>query len=217
MQSVSAELHGSVYNVAAPSFLKFDTEPDEMEFDGAEAEFDSDDVFSDNEIRDPDLDILLVEDGEDDVELDMVMSEPEDEEAEEDDEIAFNLDQFSDDDIEEPGEAPLNMGLPDELSDISDLEPPVLEEFAEEPKLTLGDDDLDLDLDFDLDLDEPEQVPSKVAETKSDLDELSLADLELDDEPEVVVAKKKPASDKIDLDDDLNFDLDLGDLKLDDD
>lgn len=238
IKSTSESLHGSVYNVAAPSFLKFNTDPEPAEVDLPEAFIDADDAFADEEIHDPDLDILLDEDSEDAVgefDLDMGTEEPEEgidislvNEEEEDADISFGLDQFDDEgdlpglentDDDEVAEKPLSMGLPEELSDISDLEQPAaLAEVAEEPEAGGVDDDFDLDLDFDLNFDDEQDLASaKSKEADSDFGELSLGELDLTDEPKAAVQKKKPRSHDIDLDDDLNFDLDLGDLRLDDD
>ena len=229
-------LHGSVYNVAAPAFLKFTaaSQADEVEMD--EAFVVDDDDFTDEEIRDPDLDILL-ENPADDEEGDFEISLGEDEpdtadreislaESEEEGSISFSLDDFDDEvdlgdeDLErgKVSEKPLQMGFPDELSDISDLgPPPALREVIEEPVAEAADDDLDLDLDFDLNLDADDLEPASSAGRESALADLSLRDLDLDEDlPSRKAPKKKAAEDKLDLEN-LDFDLDLGDLKLDDD
>jgi hypothetical protein len=238
IESPSESFHGSVYNVAAPAFLKFDKSAARDEIEISDAFSDSDDAFFDDEIRDPDLDILIEEEDEDeDREIQFGFNEEPEltepdlvpEKAEEDEEeggISFNLDQFRDededneigglgdlDDDEAPAGKSLSIELPEELTDISDLEPPVLEEVTE---VGLGDDDFDLDIDFDLELDEkPKALPDADEEFLSDT--LSLDDIEPKAKPEKIKPKKKPTSADMDMDNDLNFDLDLGELNLEDD
>lgn len=231
IKSTSENLQGSVYHVAAPAFLKFATEPAGAEVDLPDP-FVDDDVFADEEIRDPDLDILLEEGSEDeDVEIKLGGDEPEEadtdftieDEEEEEGGISFSLEGFDDDadlpdaqgrDRDEPAAKPLKLDLPGELSDMSDLEGPMLQEVAEPAGKAPG--DFDLDLDFDLNL-EDEDLGAVAKEARSaDLGALSLNDLDLDEELEPAPTKKKPAARKPDLDDELNFELDLGDLRLDD-
>lgn len=231
----SDTLNGSVYNVAAPTFLKFSATSEDDEVDLDEAFVVDDDGFMDEEIRDPDLDILLDEPSEDeeDFEISMGKDEPEPrdrkisraESAEEEGSISFNLDEFDDEvdlgdadhDQDEFAEKPLKMGFPEELSDISDLEPPpALKEVAEEPVAAASEDDFDLDLDFDLNLDAEDLAPASSGAKESALADFSLNELDLDEELPSMAPSKKTASEKMDLDN-LNFDLDLGDLHLDDD
>jgi len=238
IKSVSENVHGSVYNVSAPAFLKFNVEPEaEEELD--EAFFEEGDAFADEEIRDPDLDILLDEGEEDEPELEFAADDSEEEQPgialslddEEDEEggVAFSLDDFEED-ADMPGlgktdeaaqeERVINIGLPDELSDMSDLEPPpALKEVAEDLVPGRMAEEQDLDLDFDLKLDDEDLGVLAKEEAKSvDLAELTLQDLDLDEEePKAPAGKKKPAPKKPDIDEDLDFELDLGDLKLDDD
>lgn len=231
--STSEKLRGSVFNVAAPAFLKFTTESEEVEVD--EPFIDEDDVFVDDEIRDPDLDILIDDGADDEREDSFSLETPAEEKAEADTdgsddgdrEISFKLDDFEEDaelaDFDDMAEAApaakaVAIELPDELSDMSDLEPPpALMEVAEDDHPEETSQDLDLDLDFDLNLDD-EELGAAATEIKTQHnDDLLLQDLDLDEEPTRPVEAKKGAPRKIDLDDDLNFDLDLGDLKLDDD
>ncbi|SHO51735.1 hypothetical protein [Desulfopila aestuarii] len=229
IQSTSENLHGSVFNVAAPTFLKFNTEPEAEEFELDEAFVDDGDVFDDEEIRDPDLDILI----EDEAETNESQIEDEDEdvaismagEGDDDGEIAFQLGDFDEDadladfdDVDETAPAKaMNIELPDELNDMSDLEPPPVLKAVEEDAFTGSDDDLDLDLDLDLNLGD-EELGAIAEEAKSvDLADLSLKDLDFDIEEEVPATQEKVAKRKINLDEDLDFELDLGDLKLDDD
>jgi len=229
IQSTSEKLHGSVFNVAAPTFLKFTTEPEAEEFELDEAFVDDGDVFGDEEIRDPDLDILI-----DDDDAERYQTPSDDEEATinlaEDDAdggIEFQLGGFDEDaDLggmdEEEESAPIqavNIEVPDELSDMSDLEPPPVLKEVEEDVFQGSENDLDLDLDLDLNLNlGDEELGSVAEEAKSvDLADLSLQDLDFDVDEELPSIHKKADERKINLDEDLDFELDLGDLKLDDD
>ena len=227
IQSTSEKLRGSVFNVAAPTFLKFATEHEAEEFELDEAFVDDGDVFADEEIRDPDLDILIDDDGSerdqtpgDDEEASISLADDDSDGG-----IEFQLGGFDDDaelgDMDEEEEsAPIqavNIEVPDELSDMSDLEPPPVLKEVEEDALQGSESDLDLDLDLDLNLGD-EELGSATGEAKSvDLADLSLQDLDFDVEEELPSIHKKADERKINLDEDLDFELDLGDLKLDDD
>lgn len=235
IKETAEKLQGSVYNVTAPVFLKFNQESEEEAMEMDEAFFDDDDAFGDEEIRDPDLDILLDEGegGSDDVEFSLTDDEDELDEvaAEDDEEIDFQLDDFGDDaeiggdDELASGDEEVNIDLPEELNDMADLEPPSLEkaaaeEFVEDGPIaslsTAGDDD---GLDFEFNLDEDES-PAGVSDDLGDVDlaDLSLGGMDFEEEPAPAAEpQKKPESKKINLDDDFDFELDLGDLKLDDD
>lgn len=245
IKKTSDGLSGTVYNVAPPVFLKLNEEPDQAENEIPDVFADADDALANEEIRDPDLDILIENEDEvdfslsdedsEDIELDLGGSEDEDidfalqDEDEGDREITFDFEQFDEDQDAFASEAEMEpvqkttggMELPDELSDISDLEPPPVETPAlEEVAEVAGDsegEEFDLDLDFDLDLNEQEFAEPKVAVKSDDDDELLLGDIDLDEIPKEPEVKKKPASKGLDLNDDLSFDLDLGDLKLDED
>lgn len=233
IKEAAENLHGSVYNVAAPAFLKFNTGPGDDEVELDEAFIDEEDAFADEKIRDPDLDILL-NDGspEEDEEVSMTVAEDEeeisvdfDQLADDEDGVDFKLDDFQqdaelggiDDFTEESAPArKVNIELPDELSDISDLEPPAAKAAAAQAGAAATDDQ-DLDIDFDLNLDDEELGAVTEQAKKVDLADLSLQDLEFDEPMPAPAAPKKAPSGKVDLDDEeFNFDLDLGDLKLDD-
>jgi len=238
IKSASENLHGSVYNVSAPTFLKFNVEPEAEAEELDEAFFEEGDAFADEEIRDPDLDILLDEGEEGDEEIEFAADEGEEEDAEiamtfddeeEEEGVAFSLEDFEEDaDLPRlgktaeaaPEEKAINIGLPDELSDMSDLEPPpALKEVADDLAPGRMAEEQDLDLDFELNLDEEDLGPAAAKEAKSvDLADLTLQDLDLDEEePKTPAGSKKPAPKRMDLDEELDFELDLGDLKLDDD
>lgn len=233
IRSAAENLRGSVYNVAAPMFLKFSAEPEADDVELAEAFIDEDDAFAGEEIRDPDLDILL-DDGstDEDEEISMTVADEEEEVSVDfsqatDDEsgIDFKFDDFqedaelgkNDDFAEQSGPGrKINIELPDELSDISDLEPPPALGAPTEVA-TAVQDDQDLDLDFDLNLDDEELGAGTGQAKKVELADLSLQDLDFDEPMEAPITRKKASAGKVDLDDEeFNFDLDLGDLKLDD-
>jgi len=225
IKSISENIHGSVYNVEAPLFLKFNTEPEVAEVELDEAFVDDGDVFSDEEIRDPDLDILMndeAESEEDAFELELGEEDSGAVVAEEDQGIGFQLEEFAEDadfsDADEIAEAApeksVRIELPDELSDISDLEqPPVPKQTEDETLPERNDLNLDFDLDLNLDGEEPAAAEGKAKNV--DLADLELQDLDFKLEEDSPVPKKH-AGKKLDLDDDLDFELDLGDLKLDD-
>ena len=247
IQKTSSALTGTVYNVAAPSFLHFDSKPTVEEIDEIDA---FEDEFEDMEIQDPDLDILLNEGEEETVELEtpeeeedreITMSFGDDEEPvdempdismgapeESEDlshEIALDLGDFTEENFssemgdsfesdDEPKEPLLGLDLPDELSDMSDLEPPSLEPSLSEEKAPVQEPETDLDFNFDLDLD------LDLAGTGGGEDKVApappTAAREGTETPEKAAKKKREGSD-IDMDEELNFDLDLHGLSFDDD
>ena len=152
----------------------------------------------------------------------------------EDDEIAIDLGQDGDDAgikeqvverqsdaVEEEGESEFEIEMPEELTDMSDLAPP---SSPEESELSAADsfddvDSLDIDLDdFDFDLGSDLSSDDKSAGVQAtppvmpSLDEIDFSDTI--GEPGKDGTKKKG---KMDMDEDLNFDLDLGGLSIHDD
>lgn len=152
----------------------------------------------------------------------------------ENDEIAIDLGQEEDDaDIEEQDfvnksdtseneeGSEFEIEIPEELTDMSDLAPPG---SPEEEELSAADslddvDPLDIDLDdFDFDLgsdvssDDNYTESPKAAAVTSPLDEIDFSDTIGDPGKE-----RTKKTGKIDMDDELNFDLDLGDLSINDD
>lgn len=213
-------LHGTVFNVVPPSFLRFDdTEPEEhTEFN---QEFDGD---IDMNTVDPNLDILLddesdTEDATDfnDLAEDDGFEISDDMEEEPVEEISIDFNQFEDADTDSESEQVLEIELPQELADLSDLEaqaPPVEENVIDASEeinensldafADLEKDDFSFDLDLDLEKTENNngsQPSSMAGEEELTIDELSL-DEDFDSDKQLT------------LDDDLNFDLDLGGLSL---
>lgn len=232
IKATSEGLVGSVYNVTAPTFLKVTAGPPEEGFDEAEELAEMEQV-DEMEFEDPDLEILVSEEeGEEELESDIRLAPEEGfgggeeefeitmEEDEEEGEIAIDMSQFTDDteeefsgfdeipDEEETEEEPFSLGVPEELSDISDLEPP-----PPPKKAVAAENDFDFG-DFDLDMDLGEEEAAAPAAKEEAPGQLSLDDLELSDEAEPPPVAKKPAPGKIDMDDELDFDLDLGGLSI---
>lgn len=220
----SAEaLHGTVFNATAPNFLKFSV-PEVEEENDFEQEFIDEEVDLDS--LDPDLDILLDDDSGTDLDdgLDVLSGLGDDEgfeisldDDETDDEISIDFNQFEDAEIEDtPGEESVfAMDVPDELSDLSDLEPEtttVTETVKnDEPSVDLSmDDDFDFDLNID-GLDDEMNLNSSTDSPTQDAPEEAV--LSLEDEDLSVNPKKE--TDPSDMDADLDFDLDLGGLTLD--
>lgn len=216
--SASSHFQGSVMNVATPVFLKLvpdEEEVDEVEIPQEEAEIEEQDF----EITDPDLDILMDEEEGSTAEIQLELEDEGLEEAaldqlgddfseiesfaEEDtaEEVASGLGEldemkmeqaFADD---EPEEGP-SLEVPDELADISDLSPPEKDEtVAEAP---------------------PEEKP---VESEVDLDFGDLAE-EFGKEAAAAGAaaaaapKKEEPTLSLDMDEELDFELDLGGLSI---
>ncbi len=267
-------LHGTVFNVASPSFLKFEiSEPEEAVTD-FDQEFEGE---IDMNGFDPNLDIFLDDNGSeeaadlddlaaadefeitDDLEEDEgfeISDDPEedgfefaddleedegfeitDDIEDEQDEISIDFNQLEGTEAEPEIEEVIEMDLPPELNDLSDLEASeksaendfldeeslddnsviedpvendfeqenlfdVAENIAKETIDTFADletDDFNLDLDLDLGEIEPGEAPSSLATGEERLT--------LDDN---IKSRKNLV-----MDDDLNFDLDLGGLSLD--
>lgn len=251
ISKVSSKLEGTTYNVAPPSFLKFQSSAQQQEsegivFDAGRKEYD---------VVDPDLDVLMDEIGEqpaadDDAdiafgdELSGLDAMPEDEsfeldlDGDEDDGVdGLDLGQFEDafeEQESEPKFDEFELDMPDELSDISDLEAPqdeVDEELDDTPEPMpeelpessmameeLSDFSLDLDLDElneDFTLTDTETVTE--SDTSSGLEDLSLDDLGLTETEEKPSGQDLSVDEDMNMDADLDFDLDLGGITLDDD
>lgn len=199
-------VQGSVYNVAPPAFLKFGEEEEEVSADGPDVgDFETDEEF---EITDPELNILLEED--DEGEGDTLSMEDDEAEITFDDEADLagefgEIEAFSEESSEEDDialdlgmmEDSASLDIPDELADISDLSPPLKAAFEDEPEAEAkpaSKDSLDDELDFGA------------------LDE-ELADLE----PEAAAAPPEKKKLSLEMDEDLDFELDLGGLSIHDD
>lgn len=231
---VSDNLHGTVFNVSAPSFLQVNKREAEPEVDEAfSGKFAGDEDFVDE-----DLEVLV----EDEVVIDdqgnEVIGAGDSKFAESDDsenrEIVMDLSQFEDaEELEEPAaattkseykteEQTFSLELPAELADISDLAPPTREATVDKKaevrvpvKKQAVSPETD-DLDFDLGLGDLGIDPAAALESEEEM-VLSLDDIDFSEAP--AAAKKssaKPAAKQsgTDMDEDLNFDLDLGGLSI---
>lgn len=225
ISKTSQEFLGSVLNVATPSFLNLGSDEEDVEIGEAAVGETAESVEEEFDLVDPDLDILVDEDAEADsgeIEMDLgdaaaaapaaaAMDELADsDELSELDELSGDLSEieaFTEDDGEAAAdddvaldlgaleEAPEDdipaMEVPDELADLSDLSPPdKLEMQTEEPA---------------------------AAEPEAELDLGGLDDVfESDDSPAATEPKKETVL-SLDMDEDLNFELDLGGLSIHDD
>lgn len=243
IKSASEVLQGSVSNSKAPSFLKFgveQSEPDESHADLADeiSSFNSDDdddgsefLLGDDDFVIEDTDEITImsdgfeDDGESSDSIDI-------DEGEIEGEIEVDLSQFeefsdseatllSDDakDSADTDEEMLEISVPDELNDMSDLDPPALLAETDDSSdfdfdLDTGSVDLDLDdLDFDLALDDidigKEAATEPVQETVLALDDIDFSEILSE---EAGAKDNTPVS--MDMDEDLDFDLDLGGLSI---
>lgn len=218
ISAASDALQGGVLHVASPVFLNLQSQEDLSE------EFD---MVDEAEVVDGDLDILVEEESTDGGEEEIVFGVDTDEEEEsdssdfdismdeEESELAIDPGFFDDDfgikaegdgsqsdTLAEEGEDDFEIEMPEELMDMSDLAPPVpLEE--EESSL-----DIDLEsLEFDLDSEVPDEVDS----------ELPAGGINFSEAAGESGEKKSKKSKAMDMDEDLNFDLDLGGLSIHDD
>lgn len=228
ISAATSAFQGSTLNVENPSFLKFEAS-EETEIEGA-AEVDGDIEFAD-----PDLEILVDDDDDDGIDFTMeedegdtddddlalaeefgeIESFADDEDDDEELDLSADLGQFEDvpeedsfsfeDDSVEEVAAEEAMDFPDELADISDLSHPGAGAVSEaEPEAAM------------------ESPAPDPAEPEDDLDFSSLdMDLDLDEaeEEELAAVEDSGAEDKkrTSMDEELNFDLDLGGLSIHDD
>lgn len=257
VSKVSDQVEGTTYQVEAPSFLRFSSSHETQVEEEAEIQFDA--GQDDFNVIDPDLDILMGSSEEesteetqlsfeDDFEDDLGGFEelaadegfeiaPEEDSNEE--ESGIDLGQFEDAFEQQDsslGEDEVQLDLPDELADISDLSAPAAfsddSEFSfDEPEETsdlapevdkeeMDDFSLNLeldDLDSDFSLSSPEEKGSQFQDDDMDIDSLSLEDIGLSDLSEETPAPQKKRDDLMDMDEDLDFNLDLGGLTLTDD
>lgn len=215
----SPSAHGTTYQAAAPSFLKF-SDQGTLRDDEEDIEMMPDELDEEFDVVDPDLDILI-KDEDQEIEFNPqgamadessddgfgITLDDDAEEESEDREIEIDLSQFEDASTEEADEADeaekdrgdenFIMDLPDELADISDLSPPPVPEdttpFDEEKEN--ADEELSSDmLDIDLQLDDADTDFSLTSEEKEgeteDFGELSLDDIDLSEADET----EKPAT-----------------------
>lgn len=190
IKGISNELTGAVHNVAVPTFLRFGPGTEE-EADAAQAAgdfVDTEDMLIDEEISDPDLDILL------------------DEEEKEADEMSFD---FSADEESVDDEISLEMGqgidfnLPDDEAGV--------EQSENEDELSLDFSDFAFDseeMTADDGTDEADEPPALVIEKELPPELSDISDLDKP-APAEVVEQPAVAEEEADLDLHLDLDLDL--------
>lgn len=242
IKAVSDSLHGSVFQASAPAFLQLQprqTEDEQVDVFGVPSDAMEEYVDDDLEILiedtpEQDTEIEFADDarkGESKVETGK--SKAADYE-EEDGEIEIDFSQFEDapdDDMaladkgettgiekEHEEERSFSMEMPAALADISDLAPPakmVEAERAAAPvaaKENFGDLDMD-DLDFNLGFDDLDNdfapAPEPAKETVLSLDDIDFSETLTKSAP-----KASSYSGTTDMDEELNFDLDLGGLSI---
>ena len=238
ISAASETLQGGVLHVTPPVFLNLQSEEDQS--DGydlvAEAEESGDEgLTTDFEVFAEEGDEgTILEMGQDEGEesgsndFEMSLAEEQDpgiaidpslfdDDVEIEDEIFDN--QF--DGLAEEGKGDFEIEMPEELADMSDLAPPSPSDNTESPGLDSSNDlnalSIDLDsLEFNLDSDifegdESIQSPGEEEET------VSLGDIDFSDTIGGSGSKGSKKSRTVDMDDDLNFDLDLGGLSIHDD
>ncbi|MBM9606206.1 hypothetical protein [Desulfopila inferna] len=232
----ASDLEGTTYNVKPPSFLKFQKGGGRAQTERSGISFDAEDEY---DVVDPDLNVLVEEDEDNEIafngglDFDDLAEEENFEIAlgdDDSDDEGIDLGQFEDAFAEEEpdigGHNTLSMDLPDELNDISDLSAPSTKDVGKQrknPGNHSGGDDFDdfsLDLDIgELDDDEFSLTSSEDADqTESDgLENLSFDDLGLSEAEEVPAPPTKKEHGEMDMDADLDFDLDLGGISLDKD
>jgi len=238
----SAALNGGVFHVVSPVFLNLQPEPGESVADEGDFVVDTEDVVE--EYVDPDLDMLLEDEPEEVIDEVILEGEEGDDFAdleismdrEDEDEIAIDFGQEEDGgDISLPGSKDAGEGqvlagqldsevensdsefeieMPEELIDMSDLAAPATEEV----RGVSSSDSLDLEInldDFDFEL-EPDSSGAGESVEIADGGETVLALDDIDFSDTIGSSKKKSPKKvgEMDMDEDLNFDLDLGGLSI---
>jgi hypothetical protein len=249
ISEVSSTAQGTTYNAAAPIFLKFtqSSGPREGSFTSKAVPVE---LAGDLDLVDPDLNILINEDEEEGIafdpdgmslknefgeqgvgtSFDISLTEEGRNAESRDNELSVDLSQFEDAGLEEDlsgrEEEKFTMDLPDELADISDLEPPAppRKQRSAVAESKASDEGFDmLDMDMDLKLDGLDMGFSLTDQEKGGKEEgiggLSLDDIDLsvspdDIKPAPAAPKPAPAAKpgEMDMDSDLDFSLDLGGL-----
>lgn len=241
LRAVNQTIRGTVFNAPSPIFLKFTADPPQEESDTLDLTETPLDSF---EIEDPDLEVLAEDhdtaEDETDIRLADVntaaiaASAEKTSPIEKENDASFdilpeiplpdlshtklpkldspvmNLSLEKDDDEPElaiKSTAPA-LTIPDELADISDLAPPGMELKSKDGKHPANNADLDLNLDLDFDLeidgfDDDEQTAAAAPGTPSSPQQA----------PERSYQKKTMPS-VVNMDEELNFELDLGGLSL---
>ena len=243
ISAASAALQGGVLHVTPPVFLNLQSEEDQSDESDLVAEVeeygDEDptidfEVFAEEESAEEGEEEMILEVGQDEeddsgsTEFEISLDEEQgqeiaidpglfDDDVEIEDEIFDN--QF--DGLAEEGKGDFEIEMPEELVDMSDLAPPAPSDSTESLGLDSPNDPDSLSIDLnslEFDLDSDSSAGDKPVESPGEEEEaVSLGDIDFSDTiggPESKESKKTKA---IDMDDDLNFDLDLGGLSIHDD
>jgi len=242
IKSASDFVRGTTFNATAPAFLNINN------YSENEEDTDTLDLFEDETESAPsagfvdrDLEVLLSEDdgSEDDEDVFELKDDAEEESAadDEDREIEIDFSKFEssvtskEEDIllddSDSKEKEIEISIPEELNDLSDLAPPasvaamdspVAEKAPAKPAPAVDSGEIDLDsLDFDLGLDDSLDEGPVAAKSSDDDDTmLSLDEIDFSDSLSVDLGEVKAKTNQsdINMDDDLDFDLDLGGISI---
>lgn len=227
IKAVSDSLHGTVFQVESPAFLQLQPRHDEDDTadDLLVAEGSDEEAYVDD-----DLEILIEEPRDKDSEPGgdgQPESARQATEEEEDREIEIDFSQFEESQDEDSSlaaeeqaeegkeEMSFSLEMPEALADISDLAPPArMAEASKAPspatKKPAAERDLD-ELDFNLGLDDLDLAPAAGSPVGT---ELTLDDLDFSETLAQSPAPKAAEKTSADMDEELNFDLDLGGLSI---
>ncbi len=233
LSTVVAELDGGAYSAQVPRFLVTQAEQEDAVED-FESIVEDEGIVFDEEFEDSELDILVTDDDEADIALDdddgpeIVMGGDDSDVAFDDElpEVDFGADEADEFQFEESTaeENDVEISIPDELADISDLSAPADDNdeadisFAEEPVAqtppvdSVPESDLDLD-DLNLELDPLEELATGKG-TGSKNFELSLDEIDFSETVPESSEEKVVGGDPLNMDSELDFELDLGGLTL---
>ena len=221
-------LQGSVFQSAAPAFLSLQTNQEDESSETLDLF--EDQPGSDEEYVDEDL--MVLTDGEEPETVDEIAFA--DNEDIEEEGIEIDLSMFEDaadpadsgvtssgeteKEDEYSAEPSIAISVPPELSDISDLAPPPYQTDVESEAPEVADTsdfpDMELDdLNFDLGLGDLEDAPVAAMEGES-ATELVLDDLDFSDSLAKSGSGSADGQGSMKMDEDLNFDLDLGGLSI---
>lgn len=231
IKAMSDSLRGTVFQAKAPAFLQL--HPSQSQEDEGREDVPLARSGLGEDYIDDDLEILIedapeeeseIEIAEDSLKVDMKMETDKaaaGEEAEDDREIEIDFSQFEDTQDTEPAltdegvkeEKSFTLEMPESLADISDLAPPAKKGGGVQETSQVAAKKAVDDLDFDLGLDDLES-PQTPAAASSKETMLSLDDIDFSD----TLTKSSPTEPSktgtTDMDEELNFDLDLGGLSI---
>jgi len=243
IRAASDALNGGVLHVVPPVFLNLHPEPEESFPEEDDIVADAEDVVDEYVDPDLDIlfedesggeaDEVTLEGGEADEFADLAISMDDGEDdgiaidLGQDGEVEGHLDEFEDDseddgqvladlqssDVDESN-SEFEIEMPEELIDMSDLAPPVAGEQPGEGSSDALDLDVNLD-DFDFELEPDSSAGGESAGITGDGETvLALDDIDFSDTMGRPEKKSGKRAGETDMDEDLNFDLDLGGLSI---